>query len=445
MRNLLLTSINSMGDCLALFNNSFMIVYTNKSAQNVFNFKIGDYCCNRFKKIKDHDDNCHLHHAVTKKEEIKTIEDIPISFVKDWRSYVPKGEDDICELTFESIYTPLFDKDSTLWGCIKLSRNLTDKRCLENKLKKLLIMHSRKSTENQERLEEYIKKANETKQQLAYSEKLASLGKISAGISHEIYNSLSVLGPKIKMFGLYLDKVLNILKEYKQLQNCHGLEEIKERLDKIKNIEKSEKGLAFYTTKLQKFIAPCTSELYRIEKIVEGLNEFTNLQRSEFRYVNINDELENTLILLEYEFTNNNIEIIKRYDPTLTDVPCYPADLNQVIINILANSIESLIEKASGNKDFKPVIKITTKRMGEEVVLTFYDNGIGYPEESEEKIFDPFFTTKSPTVNPGLGLSTVLNIIENKHKGKIEARSQPREFAEFTLKLPLSLKEPALL
>ena len=246
------------------------------------------------------------------------------------------------------------------------------------------------------------------------------------------------------MFGLYLDKILQVLEEYKKLHQNDSLSKMKEQLKKIFQIERSGRGIGFYTTKLQKFIAPCTSELYSIEKVVEGLNEFTNLQKAEFSYVNINDELENTLILLEYEFSNNNIDVVKRYDSTLTNVPCYPADLNQIIINILTNSLESLSEKSSKVKDFKPVIKISTKKDGDNVLLKFFDNGCGYPKEFKDSIFDPFFTTKSPTVNAGLGLSTVHNVVEKKHNGSIESQTEPGEFAEFTIKLPLESKIPAL-
>jgi signal transduction histidine kinase len=436
MRNLLLSSINSMGDCLSLFDDACMVVYTNEAAKNIFGLTIGDYCCKNFKESKEHSDNCNLFKTISKKEELKIIEDIPISLVKDWILYTPDNEKNVSQLTFQSLYTPLFDKYSGFWGCIKLSRNLTQK--------KLISEISKKDSEDIEKLEKYSKKNDEVQQQLIHSEKLLSLGKISAGISHEIYNSLSVLGPKIKMFGTYLDKILLLLDEYQKLHKFDSHDKIKEQLDKITRIEKTERGIEFYTTKLQKFIAPCTSELYSIEKIVEGLNEFSNLQKAEFRNVNINDELENTLILLEYEFSNNNIKVFKRYDPTLTNIPCYPADLNQVVINILTNSIESLKEKSSKIKEFEPIIKLTTKKENDSIILIFFDNGCGYLKEFVDKIFDPFFTTKSPTTNTGLGLSTVINIIEKKHNGNVDSNTEIGEFAEFIVRFPLSLKAPSL-
>jgi len=444
MRNLLLNSINSMGDCLALFDDSFMVVYTNKAAENIFGFKIGDYCCDKYLSTKVHEDSCHLLQTITKKAEYRIIEEIPISFVKDWEKYIPEGEENVCEMTFESIYTPLFVKDSSFWGCVKLSRNLTLNRCLQNKLKKVIIDYSRKFGENEEKLEKFMKTNQEVQDQLIQSEKLASLGKISSGISHEMYNSLSVLGPKIKLFGVYLDKIIRVLDEYDKLRDLECPPEVREILDRISKFENSDREISFYKDKLQKFIAPCTSELYSIEKIVEGLNEFTNLQKSDFRYVNLNDELENTLILLEYEFSNNDILVIKRYDSTLVDIPCYPADLNQVILNILTNSIEALREKKSRtDNNYEPIIKINTKKEGDEAILIFYDNGCGFPEEIYSNIFDPFFTTKSPTSNAGLGLSTVRSIIEKKHRGKILIKSEVGENAEFTIKFPVTQNFPS--
>ncbi|MBU1626875.1 GHKL domain-containing protein, partial [bacterium] len=378
---------------------------------------------------------------ISKREELQIIEEIPIAFIKEKKNFISEGVDDNSKMVFESILTPLFDGNSQFWGCIKLSRNISQKRYLEDKLTKFIDTHSIISREDKEKLENYFQKKDDVQQQLIHSEKLLSLGKISAGISHEIYNSLSVLSPKIKMFGNYLDKILNLLEEYKKLHQIASPPDLAEQLDKILKISKTDKGIDYYTSKLQKFIAPCTSELYSIEKIVEGLNEFTNLQKSEFRDININDELENTLILLEYEFSNNNIKVIKRYDSTLTNVSCFPADLNQVIINILTNSIESLKEKASQKIDFDPLIKITTIKEDEYVIINIFDNGIGFPKDFQDNIFDPFFTTKSPTTNPGLGLSTVINVIEKKHKGSVKSHTEPGEFVEFIIKFPLSLKE----
>jgi signal transduction histidine kinase len=437
MRNLLLGSINAMGDSLALFEDTFTIVYTNKAAENIFNYRIGDCCCKGFQKSKIHDESCSVQKAIVKNSELKVVETIPISFIKDPNLYIPELEDNICELIFESIYTPILDKDSNSWGCIKLSRNLTHNRSLENKLKKIIIEHSRESEKNKEKLDDMNNKSFEIQQQIIQTEKLLSLGKLSAGISHEIYNSLSVLGPRIKMFGSYLDKILDIFEEYRKLHRLSKSESIEEELQRILQKEKEDRGIDFYINKLQKFIAPCNSELYSIEKIVESLNEFTNLQKADSRHVNLNDELENTLILLEYEFTNNKIEIIKRYDPSLKSVPCFPADLNQVFLNILTNCIESLKEKASKSSDFKPIIKITSKRDNNFGVISFHDNGSGFQKENTERIFDPFFTTKSPTINAGLGLSSTKTIIEKQHKGKIIANTEQGEFAEFILKLPL--------
>lgn len=438
MRNLLLSSINAMGDCFILFDETCTIVYTNRAAGNIFRFKIGDVCCDEFERNKIHDATCSLFKAIERSTEFKIIEAIPISFVKDWESYAPKFEEDICELTFESIYTPIFDSERNFWGCIKLSRNLTHNRCLENRLKKLIIEHTREASRSKDKLDDYLRERDEVQQQLINSEKLLSLGKLSRGITHEIFNSLSVLGPKIKMFGTYLDKILVVLEEYKKLHQLEDPVAIKEQLQRISRMEKSDRGINFYTEKLQKFIAPCNSELYSIEKIVESLNEFTNLQKPEFGYVNINDELESTLILLEYEFTNNKIEIVKRYDQSLKEVPCHPAEINQVFLNVMTNSIESLKEKSSKTEDFEPMIKITTKRDDDHAIISIFDNGSGFKREDIDQIFDPFFTTKSPTVNAGLGLSTAFTIIEKQHGGKIEAKTEPGEFAEIVLKLPLT-------
>lgn len=155
------------------------------------------------------------------------------------------------------------------------------------------------------------------------------------------------------------------------------------------------------------------------------------LDEAEVKDVDINQGIESTLLILSHRFDKQQIQIKKQYG-NLPNVECYPAQLNQVFMNIIGNAIDACIPDSKNNQQ----ITITTEAIGnKQIQIKIKDNGSGMSQSVIDKMFDPFFTTKPIGKGTGLGLSICYQIIE-KHKGSIRVISQPGEGTEFILTLP---------
>jgi signal transduction histidine kinase len=164
----------------------------------------------------------------------------------------------------------------------------------------------------------------------------------------------------------------------------------------------------------------------RIAELVGVLKMYTFMDRGALQTVDINQGIENTLVLLSNRLSH--ISVHRDYDATLPHLQAYGSELNQVWTNIIDNAIKAVGQQGE--------LIITTSRQSDWLVVEIQDNGPGIPEEIQPKIFDPFFTTRQPGEGAGLGLSISHNIIAHKHGGQITVRSQPGRTC-FQIKLPL--------
>jgi signal transduction histidine kinase len=187
----------------------------------------------------------------------------------------------------------------------------------------------------------------------------------------------------------------------------------------------------------------------RITEIVLSLRNFSRLDETEMKAVNIHEGIDNTLLILEHRLKAKSnsltIDIIKQYGD-LPLVECYAGQLNQVFMNLLANAIDAL-EEAVGNGEWgvkkaalsTPQIKIHTQLNSEnQVVIGIADNGLGIPENVQKHLFEPFFTTKPVGKGTGLGLSISYQIVTQKHLGQLQCISTPGQGTEFVIVIPLN-------
>jgi signal transduction histidine kinase len=169
----------------------------------------------------------------------------------------------------------------------------------------------------------------------------------------------------------------------------------------------------------------------RIRVIVQNLRNFSRLDESERKKVNLNEGIESTLAILEYPFISP-IKIETNYGK-IPKILCYASQINQVFFNIISNSFYAL-----ENRDDEGLLIIKTwQSTPDKVSISIRDNGSGIPPEIQSKIFDPFFTTKPVGQGTGLGLSICYQVIVKGHNGDIRCLSQPGEGTEFIIELPL--------
>ncbi|MDZ7953791.1 GAF domain-containing protein [Nostoc sp. DedQUE09] len=290
-------------------------------------------------------------------------------------------------------------------------------------------------------LTQTLQELKQTQTRLIQGEKMAGLGQLLAGVAHEINNPISFIFGNLIHLNEYTQELLKVVKLYRQ--NSSILPTIQEQIDKS--------DLDFLIEDLPKTLESMKVGTERICDIVLSLRNFSRTDEAELKPVDIHEGLDSTLLILVHRLKNNNdrpaIEIIKQYD-NLPLLECYPAQLNQVFMNLLSNSIDALEEKFNTIQQrylkllqtcprIPLTIWINTQAVNNQVVIRIADNGLGIPEEVRSHIFDPFFTTKAPGKGTGLGLSISHQIVVEKHHGQMKCSSKPGEGTEFLIEIPI--------
>mgnify|MGYP000568362766 CR=1 FL=1 len=290
----------------------------------------------------------------------------------------------------------------------------------------------------EQRVEERTKKLTQTLQelqntqsQLIQSEKMSSLGQMVAGIAHEINNPVNFISGNLEHTNIYAKDLLDLVDIYRQ-EYPQQTELVAAKISAI--------DLDFIIQDFPQLLSSMKMGADRIREIILSLRNFSRLDEAEIKPVDIHQGIENTLLILNNR-CKQKIEIIKNYGD-LPLVECYPAQLNQVFMNILTNAIDALeelqVDKLNlENATFTPKIIIRTKKIDADYIqVCIEDNGSGIAPEIQEKLFDPFFTTKPVGKGTGLGLSICYQIVA-KHGGKIDVSSQLGQGTELAIALPL--------
>ncbi|MBN3947801.1 MAG: GAF domain-containing protein [Nostoc sp. NMS7] len=289
-------------------------------------------------------------------------------------------------------------------------------------------------------LTQALQELKQTQTRLIQGEKMAGLGQLLAGVAHEINNPISFIFGNLIHLNEYTQELLNVVELYRQ--NSSLLPTVQQQIDKT--------DLDFLMEDLPKTLESMKVGTERICEIVLSLRNFSRTDEVQLKPVDIHEGLDSTLLILGHRLKNNNkrpaIEIVKEYG-SLPLLECYPAQLNQVFMNLLSNSIDALEEKYKTIQENYlklsqrcPIISLTiwisTQAVNNQIVIRIADNGLGIPEEVRSHIFDPFFTTKSIGKGTGLGLSISYQIVVEKHHGQIKCSSKPGEGTEFLIEIP---------
>ncbi|MBD2181528.1 response regulator [Planktothrix sp. FACHB-1355] len=292
-------------------------------------------------------------------------------------------------------------------------------------------------------LEQALRELQQTQTQLVQSEKLSSLGQLVAGVAHEINNPVNFIYGNLTHAHEYTQGLLKLLNLYQQKFPDPG-SEIIEELEAI--------DLEFLAEDLPKLLCSMQVGAERIRQIVLSLRNFSRLDESDMKQVDVHDGIESTLLILHNRLKARSdrpaIQVIKEYCP-LPLVECYAGQLNQVFMNLVANAIDAIEESFTINhlsliNDKRPTIReqgqirIQTEIINRDFIrVTIADNGPGMTDEVRLKIFDPFFTTKPIGKGTGIGLSISYQIVVEKHGGQLKCVSVPGQGTEFAIEIPI--------
>ncbi|MGA8004328.1 MAG: GAF domain-containing protein [Pseudolabrys sp.] len=272
-------------------------------------------------------------------------------------------------------------------------------------------------------LAESLENLRTAQDRLVQTEKLASLGQLTAGIAHEIKNPLN-----------FVNNFSGISTEL--------IDELQEALSGISIDKKTRAEITELTDTLRSNLKKVVQHGKRADSIVKNMLLHSRAGSGDHRAVEINAVVEESLNLAYHgaraEKQGFNITLERSFDPAAGEVDVFPQEITRVLLNLISNGFYAATKRKgqSGADGYEPTLAAATRNLGDRVEIRIRDNGTGIPPDVKDKMFNPFFTTKPAGEGTGLGLSISHDIIVKQHAGSIEVDTQPGEFTEFRIVLP---------
>jgi two-component system NtrC family sensor kinase len=287
-------------------------------------------------------------------------------------------------------------------------------------LDRLVEERTAELTRQKDELQEAVKLLQTTQQQLIQSEKLASLGELTAGIAHEIQNPLNFVNNFSEVSMELIDEMGEELANGNNEEVIAIATDIKQNLEKIRHHGK------------------------RADGIVKGMLQHSRASSSTMEPTDINNLADEYLRLayhgLRAKDKSFNADLVTHFEEGMAAVNMVPQDIGRVLLNLFNNAFYAVQKKQKlGIEGYRPVVEVSTLRKNDELEVKVRDNGTGIPEEIKDKILQPFFTTKPTGEGTGLGLSLSYDIIVKAHSGKIEINSTEGEYTEFVISIPAKI------
>lgn len=256
--------------------------------------------------------------------------------------------------------------------------------------------------------------------QLVHTEKMASLGQLSAGIAHELNNPAGFVYGNMDLLQGYISELSKLFAAYDSVV-------LPEDAALLIGSVKTQISYERLMGDLNSIISDCREGSQRICDVVKNLRLFSRLDEAELKSINIHEGLDSTIRLLSSYYCTGRI-VLRRDYTELPSVNCYAGQLNQVWMNLLVNAAQAVSDQGE--------VTISTRRDGNSVAIAISDTGAGIPEEQLSRIFNPFFTTKPVGEGTGLGLSISYGIVE-RHGGTIAVVSEIGTGTTFTVRIPI--------
>jgi PAS domain S-box-containing protein len=272
--------------------------------------------------------------------------------------------------------------------------------------------------------------------QLQQSHKMEAIGQLAAGIAHEINTPVQFVGDNTRFFQESFDDLMQIIKQQQESLEAARSNSLTDDL-----VEKTEKlieeiDLEYLEEEIPVAIEHSLKGVERIAKIVQAMKIFAHPGMVAREPVDINEEIGKTITITRNEW-KYVAELKTDFDESLPPVPCFRAEFNQVILNMIVNAAHAIAEVNKDNQSDRGTISVRTVNAGDHAKICIGDTGAGIPEDIRHKIFDLFFTTKEPGKGTGQGLAISHSVIVEKHNGTLDLETQEGKGTTFIIGLPI--------
>jgi two-component system, NtrC family, sensor kinase len=377
------------------------------------------------------------------RQQESTLLVLIISVIAIWRtsqgigSFV-RGSTSISLLFLQSFISVM--AITTFFLCAVIAENKKAEAHLKQANEELEVRVQDRTVELQQKsntLEQTLQELYQTQSQMIQAEKMSSLGQMVAGVAHEINNPVCFIHGNLSHISNYISDLIGLLKLY-QADYPQPSTRIEQEIDAI--------DLKFITKDLESILSSMQIGTDRIREIVLSLRNFSRLDETGFKAVDIHEGINSTLMILQHRLNatqyNPAIEVTKTYEK-LPLVECYAGQMNQVFMNILSNAIDAL-EVLNKDRNLEDIMSQTSRIWiktsmvdNKRVQIAIKDNGLGVSEDVQSRLFDPFFTTKPVGKGTGLGLAISYKIVKERHNGALQCNSTFRMGAEFVIEIPI--------
>lgn len=314
----------------------------------------------------------------------------------------------------ELFMSPIYSDSGRLTHYVGIQTDVTLRKRAEEEL-----------VRQRESLERTLHELRETQAMLIHSEKMNALGQLVAGVAHEINNPISFVNSNLHSLHTSINDFFAAYGKLEALLKSQGLE-----MEQAAEAIRKQADIDFLQEDVGDLLTASLRGLNRVVRIVQALRTFSRLDEADLKVADLRENIESTLTLARAELRDRvSVELDIE---TLPEIRCYPAELNQVFLNLIMNAAQAI--EGTGK------LTIRGRDMGKDIVLQFSDTGKGMTPDVMAQIFNPFFTTKPVGVGTGLGLSIAYKIITDRHKGRIEVESTPGAGSTFTVILPKDLE-----
>jgi signal transduction histidine kinase len=297
-------------------------------------------------------------------------------------------------------------------------------------LEKEVEARTREITSTNHDLEKTLANLQLTQKQLVESEKLASLGQMTAGIAHEINNPVNFVRSNVQPLKRDVDELIEIIA---QINPSLPMDDLQAKWDSLQRKYK-ELDVDYLQKEIYQLLQGIDEGSKRTADIVRSLRVFSRMDRDALVLADINECVTSTLMVMK-NITSKEVTLSTHLDQALPQIHCFPGKLNQVLMNLISNAVHAT--RMEGRSIEDRIVEVKTLRENDCIKIVVKDNGTGMKEEVRKKIFDPFFTTKQVGEGTGLGLSIVLGIVQ-EHGGDIFIDSEWNKGTSFTLSLPIN-------